>query len=356
MIDFFSCGQKPSRFLNVRYIGLKVRCFRYFTKNSPRKQLICAITWIINAIRFHVSGVIFVVQFNSDSSVMVKSVIQTPAKNSAFEFSVSRLSETEAGTNNRKTKGKWNSFIYVGGGNGVLEIDFDEHIAIGGKVFYLEKFKYWEWIKVNGMEGIMVQFTDSFYNYIYTGNPKIKSDQTLMGAFAPFIKVEENNRNVWENIVGVILSEYSSLTTNSKEILCLCLKIMILMYRRNKYSRSNMIIADRKKQLLNEFRKLVNNRFAELKTPKGFARELNITPNYLNALCKEVYNQTISDIIRERIILEAKRYLAHTGLSVSEIAYRIGFRDNSYFGRYFKKAVGMPPERFRLIAYSSRNV
>ena len=152
------------------------------------------------------------------------------------------------------------------------------------------------------------------------------------------------------------MKEYSDLKENSKEIICLGLKILIMMYRRNAYSMGNLIIADRKKQLLSEFRKLVNNGFAELKTPKGFAQMLNISPNYLNAICKEIYNKTVSEIIQERVILEAKRLLAHTGLSVSEISYKLGFEDNSYFGRYFKKAVGMPPEKYRTITYNSLNI
>ena len=199
----------------------------------------------------------------------------------------------------------------------------------------------------------MVQFTDLFYNLIYTGNPKIKSDQSLIGEFTPFIKIDDDNKNELKNVIDIMLKEYSCLKENSKEIICLSLKVMILMYRRNAYREENLFVADRKKQLLSDFRKLVNSKFMELKTPKEFAQMLNITPNYLNALCKDIYNKTVTELIQERIILESKRLLAHSGLSVSEISYKLGFKDNSYFGRYFKKVVGMPPEKFRTINYSS---
>jgi AraC-like DNA-binding protein len=63
----------------------------------------------------------------------------------------------------------------------------------------------------------------------------------------------------------------------------------------------------------------------------------------------EVLSKTTSEVVQERIILEAKRLLAHTGLNVSEISYKLGFKDNSYFGRYFKKAVGLSPDRYRRI-------
>jgi len=272
------------------------------------------------------------------------------------DFRVIGLDKLVLGKNKKPNRDKWHSFIYVNSGNGLLLIDFDEHIALMNKLFFIEKYKYWSWAKIDKLEGVMVQFTDAFYNHIYTGNPKIKSDQSLIGEFSPFIKIERDHENEWDAIINIILRENSAKKQNSKEIICLGLKILIMMYRRNEYSKGITIIADRKKQLLSEFRKLVNNRFAELRTPKKFALMLNITPNYLNSICKEIYNKTVSEVIQERVILEAKRLLAHSGLSVSEIAYRLGFDDNSYFGRYFKKAVGLPPEKYRIDNYSSLNV
>jgi len=140
---------------------------------------------------------------------------------------------------------------------------------------------------------------------------------------------------------------------NSKEVICLSLKILILMYRRNTILNVELWEGDHKRQLLNEFRKLVNNRFVELRTAKDYALTLNISPNYLNALCKEIYFKTVSEIIQERVILEAKRLLTHTVLNVSEISYKLGFKDNSYFGRYFRKAVGVSPEKYRTAFHNS---
>jgi AraC-like DNA-binding protein len=263
------------------------------------------------------------------------------------EFRIVSLDSLECGKDKKPHKGKWHSFIYVSSGNGLLRIDFDEHIAIRNKLFFIEKYKYLSWIKLDNLAGWMVQFTDSFYNHIYTGNPKIKSDQSLAGEFSPFIKIDDKNDFEWDAILKIMLREYAAHRQNSGEIICLGLKMLVMMYRRNTLFTGQMVIASRKNQLLGEFRKLVNNRFAELRTPKEFAQVLNISPNYLNAVCKEIYNKTVSEIIQERVILEAKRMLAHTGLSVSEISYKLGFEDNSYFGRYFKKCVGIPPEKYR---------
>ena len=263
------------------------------------------------------------------------------------DFIILDLNDIDKKAKYRQLKGKWNSFIYITGGTGVLQIDFDEYIALENRVFFIEKYSMWNWIRINKLRGILVQFTDSFYNHIYTGNPKLKSDQTLIGEIPPFIKIRLGDKTEWKHLFDILSKEYTSAKNNSKEIICLALKVLILMYRRNSQLGVRIFESSQKKQLLNEFRKIVNNRFNSLRTTKDYAHELNITPNYLNALCQEFFLKTVSEIIQERVILEAKRMLMHTSLSISEIAYKLGFKDSSYFGRYFKKVVGMTPKSFR---------
>jgi AraC family transcriptional regulator, transcriptional activator of pobA len=272
------------------------------------------------------------------------------------DFIILDLNELNTKAHYRQLKQKWNTIIYITGGNSVLQIDFDEYIALENKIFFIEKYKVWNWIRINKLRGIMVQFTDSFYNHVYTGNTKIKSDETLVGEIPPFIKIRTGDKSEWKNLCDILSQEYTSKKNNSKEIICLVLKVMILLYRRDSFRMGGIFESSQKKHLLNEFRKLVNNRFHALRTTKDYACELNITPNYLNALCQEYFSKTVSEIIQERVILEAKRMLMHTSLSISEIAYKLGFNDNSYFGRYFKKVVGMTPESFRKSCLYSSNV
>lgn len=262
-------------------------------------------------------------------------------------FIVQNLSDIDSGEKYRQQHGKWNTFIYITAGNSLLQIDFDEYIALKNRVFFIEKHKIWNFNNIRKPGGILVQFTDSFYNLIYTGNPKLKSDQTLTGEIPPFVTVGLKDESVWREVFSALVKEYTFAKKNSNEIICLTLKVLILLYRRDSHMNYRIFESNQKKQLLNEFRKLVNNRFTALRTAKDFATELNITPNYLNALCQEFFYKTVSEIIQERVILEAKRMLMHTSLSISEISFKLGFNDNSYFGRYFKKEVGMTPKRFR---------
>ncbi|RYZ32209.1 MAG: AraC family transcriptional regulator, partial [Sphingobacteriales bacterium] len=68
---------------------------------------------------------------------------------------------------------------------------------------------------------------------------------------------------------------------------------------------------------------------------------------HLNALCQDLLGKTAGELIRDRILLEAKRLLVNADISISEIAWQLNFADNSYFSKFFKKQAGTTPEAFR---------
>lgn len=74
---------------------------------------------------------------------------------------------------------------------------------------------------------------------------------------------------------------------------------------------------------------------------------MNLSPSYLNTICKEALGKTLTDLISGRLILEAKRLFSYSDLNVSQVASRLNFADPSYFTRFFKKHTGLTPEQFK---------
>ena len=97
----------------------------------------------------------------------------------------------------------------------------------------------------------------------------------------------------------------------------------------------------------NEFRKLVEENYAREHTVKDYARRMNVTTKTLTLYVKECSSSTPLELINSRIILEAKRLLRYSVLSVKEIAFRLGFDDPSYFVKFFKRNVKQSPADFR---------
>jgi AraC-like DNA-binding protein len=96
-----------------------------------------------------------------------------------------------------------------------------------------------------------------------------------------------------------------------------------------------------------EFRKLLADEYKNWKSPGEYAEALHLSAPYLNEAIKEATGFTVSHWIQQQIMLEAKRLLYHSGCSVKEIAYELGYEDPTYFSRLFKKTVGKTPGDFR---------
>lgn len=95
-----------------------------------------------------------------------------------------------------------------------------------------------------------------------------------------------------------------------------------------------------------ETEQLIEENFKTIKFPKDYAALMHISEQQLNRICKACVNLTITNMISERVVLEAKRMLIHSELSVGEIAFDLGYIDQSYFIRFFKKMTGKTPLEF----------
>ncbi|EFF46448.1 PobR regulator [Xanthomonas citri pv. aurantifolii str. ICPB 10535] len=79
-----------------------------------------------------------------------------------------------------------------------------------------------------------------------------------------------------------------------------------------------------------------------------YADQLGLTPGHLNALCQRLAGASALQLLQRRIMLEARRTLRYTSLSVQQIAASLGFFDAAYFSRYFARHAGCSPTRFRV--------
>ncbi len=103
----------------------------------------------------------------------------------------------------------------------------------------------------------------------------------------------------------------------------------------------------RSEVLFNDFTALLQQHSKRERNVGFYAAQLNITPKYLSAVVKEVSGKTAARWIDESVILEAKTLLKYSGLSIQEIAYRLNFSTQSFFGKYFKQHTGFSPSRYK---------
>jgi len=95
------------------------------------------------------------------------------------------------------------------------------------------------------------------------------------------------------------------------------------------------------------FIRLLKQYYQTWKQPAHYAAQLAISVAHLNDTVKAITGQSVSAHIQQRSMLEAKRLLYFTDLSIKEIGYQVGYDDPVYFGKLFKKLTGSTPRHFR---------
>lgn len=99
--------------------------------------------------------------------------------------------------------------------------------------------------------------------------------------------------------------------------------------------------------MLRDFKNLVDQHYMKWHKVGKYASEIHISPKHLSQTVKDMTGKTAKEYIQDRIILEAKRYLWHTNLSVKEIALNLGFEEPLHFSGFFKKRSKISPTSFR---------
>ena len=105
--------------------------------------------------------------------------------------------------------------------------------------------------------------------------------------------------------------------------------------------------ADKGRLHVQRFNQLVEAHYREHWTVEAYAAALGLSAAHLNALCRRLAGVSALQLINQRLLLEAKRNLVYTTLTVYQVADSLGFSEPAYFSRFFKRATGMTPKAFR---------
>lgn len=99
--------------------------------------------------------------------------------------------------------------------------------------------------------------------------------------------------------------------------------------------------------LVQRFKALIEQNFASHWKVSQYAKALSISPTHLSRLTRAANGMSALRMIEARLMREARRNLAYTNLSISSIAYTLGFSDPAYFSRVFTRDAGISPKAFR---------
>ena len=110
----------------------------------------------------------------------------------------------------------------------------------------------------------------------------------------------------------------------------------------------NDSVSNRTDELFNKFLDLLREYCSTERSVEFYASKMGITPKYLSLILKKKSGRNASKLIDEAVVYEAKRLLKYSGLSINEIALKLNFASQSFFGKYFKQRVGVSPSRYKI--------
>jgi len=235
-------------------------------------------------------------------------------------------------------------------GSGTQTIDFEQFAIRPGQIYFMIPGQLHFWTFSGDLDGYVVNFNENLFSAFISNPGYLEQFPFFRGI--PADSVIEMEGDVLKEAIFFfekIIEEVNKKDTFSLDMVCFGLISLFISIARNCPVPTIKQVADQKQTILFNFRKLVNQHFAGKKLPKDYAAMLFVTPSRLNSISKELLGKPAGEVIRERILLEAKRLLVNANLSIAEIASSLSFADSSYFSKFFKKYTGRTPEAFRTL-------
>lgn len=234
------------------------------------------------------------------------------------------------------------------GGKGSHNIDFTQFPVRCGQIYFMIPGQVHSWNFSGQPSGYVINFSESFLKGFLLNPTYLEKFSFFSGNAAD--SVVQMARPVQERVLALseeMLGHYQDKADSDllrAELVQLFLLVQSGVVARKK---SEAPVVTQKQQVLGSFRKLLEQHYKSKRLPSEYAAMLYMTPNHLNTLSRDFLGRSAGEVIRDRVLLEAKRLLTNAGMTGSEIAYELNFQDNSYFNRFFKKYEGVTPEEFR---------
>lgn len=243
------------------------------------------------------------------------------------------------------------SLIWIQKGTGKIKVDFSEYDFVEDQLLAFAPYQPFMLTSNEEISGIAIHFHPDFF-CIHKHHQEVACSGVLFNNIyePPYVTIDVVTKNTFDMVLEQIKTEMQNPALAQYELLISYLKILLITASRLKKEQQSETSAEstgKEPFILQNLKNYIEIHFKIKHSPSDYADLLNITPKALAKITKNHFNKTLSNLIAERIIIEAKRELYLTNKSVKEIAYELGYDDEHYFSRFFKNNADVSPQIYR---------
>ena len=244
------------------------------------------------------------------------------------------------------------SIIWIKSGSGTALIDTDKYTYSENQIFSFSPYQPFMFSAETETQGVVINFHPNFF-CIHKHHSEVACDGVLFNNIYeyPFIEVDSSEADTLSWIISEMEKDIQKNSLATNEAILSYLKLFLINCSRVKKKQYPEVELDpdqdEERFIVQRLKDYIETHYKTLHSPKDYANLLHISPNALAKLVKGSFNKTLSALISERIIIEAKRELYLTNKTVDEIASELGYDDPFYFSRFFKKHTQTSPTVYR---------
>jgi AraC family transcriptional regulator, transcriptional activator of pobA len=241
------------------------------------------------------------------------------------------------------------SVLWVRSGKGIIETDFSKTTYDSNQVFCFNNYQAFALYPSLETKALLLYFHPNFF-CIETYQHEVGCNGVLFNQvfeISSIIILEEAEQELLA-LLENMKQELSKNEMATGELIFSYLKIYLVKLTRMKTASAPL--ANSSKSIpapLEKLMLLVNENFATEHKPSFYANSLYLSVKSLSNRCQKYFNKSLSALITEKLLLKSKWELLHTDKPVKQVADALGFKDEYYFSRFFKKHIGLSPKSFR---------
>jgi AraC-like DNA-binding protein len=233
----------------------------------------------------------------------------------------------------------------------VVKVDFAVYSSTCPSLFFISPNQVMHLETVGQEPGYLIFYNRDFY-CIQIHDEEVACDGLLFNNSRnmPMTELAEAEATFINYLVAQIEDEFEINESSQEEMIRTYLKqLLIKSTRLWKKQHLDKTVVDQKNDLdlFRRFMLLIEKHYKQKHGVSEYADLLQMTPKTLTHKFKRLQLPQPNEVIKDRLVLEAKRLLVHTSLSSKEIAYDLGYEDPAYFSRLFLSKTGESPTGFR---------